>query len=67
MMRRHFGDLGHVRQTDVSTSVRVDVFDHPGETFVSDIGPFRLLPCCTRTPYPEKIGQMFRRWSILPI
>jgi hypothetical protein len=46
MMRRQFGDLGHFRQTDVSTSVRVDVFDHRSANFLSDKGPlsFASLP-----------------------
>ena len=39
MMWRHFGDLGHGRQTDVSIGVRVDEFDHPVTTFLSDGGP----------------------------
>lgn len=39
MVGRHFGDLGHRCQADVSTIVRVDVFEHPCKAFLSDLEP----------------------------
>ena len=59
-MRRHFGDLCHVRQTDVSTNVRVDVFDHPGTTFLGNIGPLSF----TALPNEDTVSR--KDWSNVP-
>ena len=66
-MRRHFGDLGHRCQTDVSTIVRVDVFEHPCETWLGDVAPLSSTARLNGDTVPGKVGQMFRLWSILPI
>jgi hypothetical protein len=60
MMRGHFGDLGHRRQTDVSTGVRVDVFDHPGATFLSDMGPLSFTSLLNEDTVSRK------DWSNVP-
>lgn len=60
MVRRHFGDLGHGCQADVSTIVRVDVFEHPWETFRGDLGPLSVSQLMRNT-VPRK------GWSNVPV
>ncbi len=45
MVRRHPGDLGHGRQANVCASVRVDVVDDSGYTFLSNVRILSLFAC----------------------
>jgi hypothetical protein len=61
MVRRHFGDLCHSRQTDVSTGVLVDVLDHLVANFLSDMGPLSF------TALPNEDTVSLKYWSNVPV
>ena len=61
MVPRHSGNLGHGHQANVGASVRVDVVDDSGYTFLTNV---RILSLAYS---PVRVNDTAEHWSNVPV